>query len=126
MLRIKACSFCGELPNVYQINGEDYVECVNPNCPIGIDNGGEAFKDEDWNRRPIEEELCKRLDQAKGVPEMLDDAKRENLVLRYAILNAATTLKKYLESVNQEKMIPNLKYMYIRLENILRNKTLTE
>lgn len=71
MLKIKPCSFCGELPNVYQINGEDYVECVNPNCPIGIDNGGEAFREESWNHRPIEDKLYQNLGKAKSEYEKL-------------------------------------------------------
>jgi hypothetical protein len=65
MLIIKRCPFCGELPNVYQVDGEDYCECINPLCPIGIDNGGEAFKEESWNHRPVEEILLKRIENLK-------------------------------------------------------------
>jgi len=65
MLIIKPCPFCGELPNVYQINSEDYCECLNPCCPISIDNGGEAFKEEIWNHRPVEEELYNRIENLK-------------------------------------------------------------
>jgi len=94
MLTIKRCPFCGELPNVYQINSEDYCECLNPCCPISIDNGGEAFKEEVWNHRPVEENLYEMIKSYKHILEIWRDREAENKSLIYAGNQMAEALKR--------------------------------
>ena len=56
MSELKLCPFCGKKPNPNWTD-ESYIECTNRKCSVY----GYGMSTGDWNTRPIEDDLRKRI-----------------------------------------------------------------
>lgn len=62
----KACPFCGKKPNPNWTD-ESYIECTNRKCSVY----GYGMSTGDWNTRPIEDELRKRIAELEAENDQL-------------------------------------------------------
>ena len=73
MSELKLCSYCKSVPqaNTWTLHGitETRYFCPNPDCPHSV----RTVRLEQWNTRPIEDELQKRIDKIKEVNKVLED-----------------------------------------------------
>ena len=70
MSDLKPCPFCGEMPKVNEWTLKGITDkrcfCDNEKCPVYL---SKTIAIDDWNTRPIEDALNKRIARAK---ELLD------------------------------------------------------
>jgi len=67
MSELKPCPFCGRIPNPYWTD-ESYIECTNRKCSLY----GYGMSTGDWNTRPIEDALNKRIAELETENEKID------------------------------------------------------
>lgn len=66
MSELKPCPFCGKKPNPNWTD-ESYIECTNRKCSVY----GYGMSTGDWNTRPIEDALNKRIAELERDFDML-------------------------------------------------------
>ena len=66
---LKPCPFCGRTPNP-DWTDESYIECTNRKCSLY----GYGMSTGDWNTRPIENALNKRIAELEGLVQRLVEA----------------------------------------------------
>jgi len=62
MNTLKPCPFCGRTPNP-DWTDESYIECTNRKCSLY----GYGMSTGDWNTRPIEDDLRKRIAELEAL-----------------------------------------------------------
>ena len=71
MSELKLCSYCKSVPqaNTWTLHGisETRYFCPNPDCPHSI----RTVTLEEWQTRPIEDELQKRIAELEGLAQQL-------------------------------------------------------
>jgi len=74
MSELKLCSYCKSVPqaNTWTLHGitETRYFCPNPDCPHSV----RTVRLEQWNTRPIEDDLRKRIAELEGMVERLIEA----------------------------------------------------
>ena len=77
MSELKLCSYCKSVPqaNTWTLHGisETRYFCPNPDCPHSV----RTVTLEQWNTRPIEDELNNRIAELEGEVDILKDQQRE-------------------------------------------------
>ncbi len=66
MSELKPCPFCGKKPNPNWTD-ESYIECTNRKCSVY----GYGMSTGDWNTRPIEDDLRKRIAELEAEIDQL-------------------------------------------------------
>lgn len=64
-VKLKPCPYCGSAPRIEHHFSKDeyrYCCCSNPSCPSNLPSLTDEAAYENWNTRPIEDELQAKLD----------------------------------------------------------------
>ena len=65
---LKPCPFCGKVPDL-PTDGSKNIGCMNKTC---FSHYGEGTTPNDWNNRPLEDALDKRIAELEAMVEKLN------------------------------------------------------
>ncbi len=73
-VKLKPCPYCGSAPRIEHHFSKDeyrYCCCSNPSCPSNLPSLTDEAAYENWNTRPIEDELRAKLAELKNAADEL-------------------------------------------------------